>query len=36
MEETREIPLKGQMTEGKIGRQLLLFALPLMLSNLCQ
>ncbi|WP_133969267.1 MATE family efflux transporter [Eubacterium limosum] len=36
MEETREIPLKGQMTEGKIGRQLLLFALPLMFSNLCQ
>ena len=28
MEETREIPLKGQMTEGRIGRKLLLFALP--------
>ena len=36
MEETREIPLKGQMTEGRIGRKLLLFALPLMFSNLCQ
>lgn len=36
MNETRKIPVKGQMTQGRIGRQLLLFALPLMLSNLCQ
>ncbi|MEG0379746.1 MAG: MATE family efflux transporter, partial [Eubacterium sp.] len=36
MEEIRNTPIKGQMTQGPIGRQLLLFALPLMLSNLCQ
>lgn len=36
MEETKENPIKGQMTEGPIVPQLLLFALPLMLSNLFQ